>query len=315
MSSVGWPLEQAAYWLDGLVRLAYILDDPVLKQKAQARLDPVVAFPLHHRLPAWSAEPAIQINGRAITAGPDAQGYAKVQRVWKPGDVLCLELPMAARLIEGRELSHPEGKPTNPYACVYYGPLLMALPVPHADPNTPIAGAKWNYALDVDAARQDRPIQVLRSAMPEEWRWQLDAPLRLRVPARQFDWRPTPAQPLPKEPVEEGPPATITLVPYGCTKFRVSMFPVAAHTKPLGHYALDYDTATEPALQAQLQTIDTRLRNKYGMTTEETAVGVLDLKGLRLAMIHPDRIEYAASVAKVGILLAYFQFGCTTRRR
>ena len=24
-------------------------------------------------------------------------------------------------------------------------------------------------------------------------------------------------------------------------------------------------------------------------------------------MIHPDRIEYAASVAKVGILLAYFQ--------
>jgi len=43
------------------------------------------------------------------------------------------------------------------------------------------------------------------------------------------------------------------------------------------------------------------------MTTEQTAVGVLDLKGLRLAMVHPDRIDYAASVAKVGILLAYFQ--------
>jgi beta-lactamase class A len=76
---------------------------------------------------------------------------------------------------------------------------------------------------------------------------------------------------------------------------------------PLARYALDYDTATEPALQARLQAIDARLRNKYGMTTGQTAVGVLDLKGLRLAMIHPDRIEYAASVAKVGILLAYFQ--------
>jgi len=26
----GWPLEQCAYWLDGLVRLAYILDDETL---------------------------------------------------------------------------------------------------------------------------------------------------------------------------------------------------------------------------------------------------------------------------------------------
>ena len=43
------------------------------------------------------------------------------------------------------------------------------------------------------------------------------------------------------------------------------------------------------------------------MTTEQTAVGVLDLKSLRLAMVHPDREEYAASVPKIGILLAYFQ--------
>jgi beta-lactamase class A len=43
------------------------------------------------------------------------------------------------------------------------------------------------------------------------------------------------------------------------------------------------------------------------MTTEQSAVGVMDLKDGRLAMIHPDRGEYAASVAKIGILLAYFQ--------
>lgn len=72
-------------------------------------------------------------------------------------------------------------------------------------------------------------------------------------------------------------------------------------------YELSYNTAAEPVLQARLEALDARLREKYGMKPEEAAVGVLDLKRLHLAMIHPDRIEYAASVAKIGILLAYFQ--------
>src|SRR5262249_5401173 len=52
---------------------------------------------------------------------------------------------------------------------------------------------------------------------------------------------------------------------------------------------------------------DANLRAQYDMTAGQTAVGVLDLKTLRLAMIHPDREEYAASVPKIGILLAYFE--------
>lgn len=70
---------------------------------------------------------------------------------------------------------------------------------------------------------------------------------------------------------------------------------------------LDYNTPTDRWLQRRVEKIDARLRAKYGMSTAQTAVGVLDLNHLRLAMIYPDRIEYAASVAKVGILLAYFQ--------
>jgi beta-lactamase class A len=78
-------------------------------------------------------------------------------------------------------------------------------------------------------------------------------------------------------------------------------------TPAFENYTLDYNSPTNPALQGQLEAIDAKLRGQYGMTTEQVAVGVLDLKGLRLAMVHPDRIDYAASVAKVGILLAYFQ--------
>ncbi len=71
-------------------------------------------------------------------------------------------------------------------------------------------------------------------------------------------------------------------------------------------YTLDYQTSADPALQARLERIDAGLRARYGMTEAQSAVGLLDLRTLRLAMIHPDREEYAASIPKIGILLAYF---------
>jgi beta-lactamase class A len=73
------------------------------------------------------------------------------------------------------------------------------------------------------------------------------------------------------------------------------------------NYVLNYDTPVNPSLQAKLESIDAGLRAKYDMTTAQTAVGLLDLRALRPAMIHPDREEYAASIPKIGILLAYFQ--------
>ena len=79
----------------------------------------------------------------------------------------------------------------------------------------------------------------------------------------------------------------------------------------LDGYTLDFATPVDGALQAKVEAVDARLREAFGMTPEQTAVGVLDLQRLRLAMIHPDRIEYAASVPKIGILPAT---GCTTRR-
>jgi beta-lactamase class A len=59
-------------------------------------------------------------------------------------------------------------------------------------------------------------------------------------------------------------------------------------------------------LQSRLEAIDNELRGNLGITEDQAAAGVLDLRNTRLALIHPDREEYAASVAKIGILLAYF---------
>ncbi|HEX3798235.1 MAG TPA: serine hydrolase [Verrucomicrobiae bacterium] len=73
------------------------------------------------------------------------------------------------------------------------------------------------------------------------------------------------------------------------------------------NYVLDFNTPVDPALQSALEKIDAEIRAKYGLATEQTSVGVLDLRTLRWAAIHPDQEEYGASVPKIGILLAYFQ--------
>ena len=117
-----------------------------------------------------------------------------------------------------------------PYETISYGPLLFALAIPDKDPNMPVADARWQYALDNEAPRGGADIAVKRRPMPVKWDWPLDAPLTLEAPARAFDWRPTDDQALPAAPVEAGRAEMIRLVPYGCTKFRISMFPVTTRS-------------------------------------------------------------------------------------
>ena len=64
--------------------------------------------------------------------------------------------------------------------------------------------------------------------MPAKWDWPLGSPLKLRTNAVAIDWAPSPKAPrLPAEPIANRErPERIMLIPYGCTKFRISMFPV-----------------------------------------------------------------------------------------
>jgi beta-lactamase class A len=89
-----------------------------------------------------------------------------------------------------------------------------------------------------------------------------------------------------------------------CLIFAVTT--TAPSTQPFANYVLDFDTPVDRPLQSQLEQLDQSLRTKFDMKPDQAAAGVLDLTHQRLAMIRPDAIEYAASVPKVGILLAYF---------
>src|SRR4051812_39289557 len=48
-------------------------------------------------------------------------------------------------------------------------------------------------------------------------------------------------------------------------------------TRPLDSITLDYETSVDAALQAKVEVIDAELRQQFGMTAEQTAVGVFDL--------------------------------------
>lgn len=74
----------------------------------------------------------------------------------------------------------------------------------------------------------------------------------------------------------------------------------------LDRYVLNFDSSVDAALQAQIAAIDEQLRTKHGMAAEQTSAAVLDLRTLRLALLRPDRIDYAASVPKIAILFAWF---------
>ncbi|MGA2499236.1 MAG: beta-L-arabinofuranosidase domain-containing protein [Tepidisphaeraceae bacterium] len=208
--------------------------------------DKPVAFPLYLRIPGWCRQPRITVNGTLVTAASDAKSFAKVVRTWARDDVVELQFPMTPEVIRGYETEFPSAnrqyfnfEPDSlfqprrlPYASVLYGPILFSLPIPDLDANTPAKEAKWQYALDTDAVRRDGGITVARRPMPAHWDWPLDAPLTLEAPAQAFDWKPSDAQALPETPVTGTKAETIRLVPYGCTKFRISMFPVTARAWP-----------------------------------------------------------------------------------
>ena len=206
-----------------------------------------ISMPLYFRLPSWCTKPAIKVNGRQVSARP-VDGFARIDRTWAHGDKIELSLPMHVSVTQGRETPYPRahyfnggfGAPTpaykdtvanQPYEYVNYGPLLFALPLYDVNENEVVRGQKFNYALDIHPERLASEVHVQRSQMPVRWRWKIDeAPVKLHVKVCETEWKPSITAPLPQQTVTGGAAKIITLVPYSCTKFHVTMFPVTKRT-------------------------------------------------------------------------------------
>ncbi|MDQ6608291.1 MAG: glycoside hydrolase family 127 protein, partial [Bacteroidota bacterium] len=75
------------------------------------------SFTLKLRIPEWSKQTVLKINGKQINSIPGT--YASINRTWKENDIVTLELDLRGRLIRA-----PSGAPQQ---AVMRGPILLAL--------------------------------------------------------------------------------------------------------------------------------------------------------------------------------------------
>jgi DUF1680 family protein len=77
------------------------------------------SFSLHIRHPSWVQQAAMQVvvNGKKWTTGVDANGFVVINRAWKSGDAVVVQLPMQ---VKTEYL--PDG---SPWASFVYGPIVL----------------------------------------------------------------------------------------------------------------------------------------------------------------------------------------------
>jgi hypothetical protein len=246
----GWPKFAASLWMlsndDGLVAALYspcevrttvrdtevhILEETEYPFRGSVRIkiEPAIAlnFPLRLRIPAWASVSVILVNGVQADASHDA-GFAKIERIWKAGDVVELRLPMSPRVVTGY----------NDSASIVSGPLVFSFPIGESWVKLRDRGmtadwqvfpsSQWNYALAVSG--QDIPRHSVQELPIGGSPFSLaETPLKLQVKARKLpSWLAVDgvADPVPQSPVPSSEPEeTITLVPYGAAKLRITAFP------------------------------------------------------------------------------------------
>lgn len=77
------------------------------------------SFAVRLRIPAWCRTASVAVNGRPVTTKPGPDGYVKIERTWKPGDKIGLNLKQEARLLVGDHKNQDK-------VAILYGPLVLA---------------------------------------------------------------------------------------------------------------------------------------------------------------------------------------------
>lgn len=76
-------------------------------------------MPMRVRIPGWlQSAPTVKLNGKALEASAAPGSYLTLNRVWKAGDLIEIDLPMHL---------HAEALPDDPHTQAFlYGPLVLA---------------------------------------------------------------------------------------------------------------------------------------------------------------------------------------------
>lgn len=194
-----------------------------------------VEFPIYFRVPHWCEAPTLTINGRSADSQARPHSFVVVARTWKNDDHVTLRLPMKVSL----RVWHKNHDSVS----VDRGPLTFALQIgekwqryggsdawPDSEvlPTTP-----WNYALVLDEKTPAASFEaVQRDPSAEHPFSPTTVPIHLTAKAKRIEQWTTDSksliEPLQQSPVKSGAPIeTVTLIPMGAARLRISAFPVS----------------------------------------------------------------------------------------
>jgi hypothetical protein len=194
-----------------------------------------VSFSLRLRVPEWALRTKVSVNGEAWTNAP-VKRLLTLNRTWNEGDIVTLDFAAEVRTSRWVENS----------VAVERGPLVYALRIEedwrhvkatdsYGDYYELHPKSPWNYALAESCVNApDKGFKLVRRSAESGYPWSLKtAPMELRTQGRRLaNWQlyNHRAGPLPhgrSERLQREPADEIVLLPYGCTRLRITEFPVA----------------------------------------------------------------------------------------
>jgi len=84
---------------------------------------PEQEFAIKLRIPAWASGSSVTLNGSKLNIELSEGEYVEVRRSWRPGDIVKLNLPMNAKIME----AHPLVEEVNNQIAVKRGPIVYCL--------------------------------------------------------------------------------------------------------------------------------------------------------------------------------------------
>lgn len=100
-------VQETQYPWDGVVNL-------------KIRQAPTTKFSVHVRIPSWCREATVSVNGRQVDQVVFSGKYLALERIWKPGDQISLDLAMPVDFVE----ANPLVEETRNQVAVRRGPVV-----------------------------------------------------------------------------------------------------------------------------------------------------------------------------------------------
>ncbi len=209
-----------------------------------------VNFPLYLRVPQWCSNSWIQINGQTVASNNLSHSYVCIQRSWANGDQVVLHFP--------RQITLQTWTNNNNCVSVNYGPLTFSLQIqenwqPYGNNAAPwtefeaYPATPWNYGLVLNSTNPATSfIVVTNSSGVVTNPFSLNTvPLSLQVQARQIPawtldglYDVGPVQPSPAYSTQAV--ETVTLVPMGAARLRISAFPTVSTNQTATQWSAPY---------------------------------------------------------------------------